>query len=603
MKKTLPRFTAIVCAIVSLYSCRAADVPISGLPAIGTVQSATIVPVVDVAGTPATKKATVAQLITGLPAATTGADGKMSAADKTKLDAATDANTASAIVRRDASGNFAANVVTASAVTGLSAPVNATDAATKGYVDAAAAGLIIKTPARAATTSAIGNITLSGGAPTTLDGVTLNTNDRVLVKDQSDATENGIYYVQTLGSGANGTWARTTDADTGAELVTGSYIFITGGTVNVQSSWTMVTPGTITIGTSLITWNLFSQTTQILASNIIGQIVGSQVQDAAINTAKFAMGITPVELLASLPTTGNFEGRTVFLTTDKKLYRYNGSAFTAAVAAVDLTGQITTTQITDNAITTQKITANAITAAKIEANTITASQIAADTITAGQIAAGAINTSELAANAVNASKIAANTITASQIAANTITAAQIQAGSITADRLTIATLSAITADIGSVTAGSMSGVSLTIGSGTAAVSITTGGLSIASGRVSLTGDGSNPWIKVTGTGGTYGNTFVQMNGSNGSLPAYFQVGESGVASFTAAATGVSVGNNKNFTVLSGSGIVGPGSLKSIPGDGDSINFIFGQYGSAGSQDGYIGIVINGVNKKIPFYSF
>ena len=549
MKHTLARFLLSAALLVS--SARAADVTINSLPAISAVTSSTVVPVVDVSGTPTTKKATVTQFIAGLPAATSGSDGKMVAADKAKLDNATAANTASTLVARDSSGNFTAGTITVGTITGLGSPTNPTDAANKAYVDAAAAGLVIKTPAVAATTGT--NITLTAGAPNTLDGVTLHTNDRVLVKDQSDDKQNGIYYVATLGSGANGTWTRTTDADTGAKLVTGSYIFISGGTVNVQSSWTMVTTGTITIGTSSITWNLFSQTTQILASNIIGQIVGSQVQNGAINTAKFATGLTPVEIVSTLPGSGNFTGRTVFLTSDSQLYRYNGSSFTVAVPAVDITGQITTTQITDGGISTPKLAANAVTAAKIAANTITASQIQANSLTTGTIAAGAITTTELAAGAVNTTNLAANAVTAGKIAANTITAGQIASGTITADRMAVSDLSAIAANIGTITNGSLtSSASVTVGSGNGAVSISSAGLTIAAGRISMSGDGTNPWIKVLGSS-PYASAYVWINGYNGVVPPSLDaVDNSGVLGARVNGLGMFLANAKSLNLGSGS---------------------------------------------------
>ena len=542
----------LLCSLVSIALLAtasplwSADVSINSLPAIGSVSSSTVLPVVDVSGTPTTKKATVTQLINGLPVATGSTVGTMSAADKAKLDAATDANTASAIVRRDASGNFTAGTVTAGTVTGLANPTNGSDAANKSYVDASAAGLTVKQAGRAATTA---NVTLSGGAPSTLDGVTLAASDRILVKDQADQTQNGIYYVATLGSGSNGTWTRTTDADTGAELATGTYIFISSGTANANAAYTMVTQGTITIGTSNIVWALFSQVTSIAASSITGQLIESQIQDAAINTAKFAAGLTPVEILGVLPTTGNFAGRQVFLTTNSKLYRYNGSAFTTLVPTVDLDGTITTLQIANNAITAGLIEANAVTATKIADNAISSPKIVAGAITTAKILAGAVTADTISSNAITAGKIAANAVTAGTVAANAITAgtiatnavtagtvvagainttelaagavntSKLAAGAVTAEKITVANLAAINANLGTITAGSLTASSsVSVGSGMGAVLINSSGLTIASGRISMAGDGANPWIRVNGVSGQSGSR-IEINGINGVAPA------------------------------------------------------------------------------------
>lgn len=109
-----------------------------------------------------------------------------------------------------------------------------------------------KTPVRAATTANIA--TLAGGAPNTLDGVALAANDRILVKDQSTASQNGIYVVTTLGTGANGTWTRATDADGVGELLPGVLITVAEGTANADSIWELQTDAPITIGTTALTF-------------------------------------------------------------------------------------------------------------------------------------------------------------------------------------------------------------------------------------------------------------------------------------------------------------------------------------------------------------
>lgn len=130
-------------------------------------------------------------------------------------------------------------------VTGLGAPVSAGDATNKGYVDSLVSGLSWKQATKAATT---GNITLSGEQ--TVDGVALVAGDRVLVKNQTDATENGIYVV------AAGAWARSTDADSGTEL-DGAAVYVQQGSTNADSGWTQTTSN-VTIGTSNIVWSQFS---------------------------------------------------------------------------------------------------------------------------------------------------------------------------------------------------------------------------------------------------------------------------------------------------------------------------------------------------------
>lgn len=118
------------------------------------------------------------------------------------------------------------------------------DAGATGASGASGSGWL--TPCRAATT---GNITISTALNNgdVLDGVTLATNDRVLVKDQTTASENGIYVVGTSP-------ARATDADATGEIVGGTTVRVQEGTANADTEWTVTTDGTITIGTTGIAW-------------------------------------------------------------------------------------------------------------------------------------------------------------------------------------------------------------------------------------------------------------------------------------------------------------------------------------------------------------
>ena len=60
-------------------------------------------------------------------------------------------------------------------------------------------------------------VSLAGGAPSSVDGVALSVNSRILVNGQSTQTQNGLYLVQSVGTGSNGTWVRTTDTDATGE--------------------------------------------------------------------------------------------------------------------------------------------------------------------------------------------------------------------------------------------------------------------------------------------------------------------------------------------------------------------------------------------------
>ena len=140
-------------------------------------------------------------------------------------------------------------------------PSNSTHAATKGYVDSVAEGLHIHASAVAATTANIDLATaLENGD--VLDGVTLATGNRVLVKNQSAPAENGIYVVQ-----ASGAAVRATDFDAPAEVDGGDFIFVTGGTVNDNTGWVQTSTGVTTIGTDPIYFTQFSGAGTYLAGN------------------------------------------------------------------------------------------------------------------------------------------------------------------------------------------------------------------------------------------------------------------------------------------------------------------------------------------------
>ncbi len=134
----------------------------------------------------------------------------------------------------------------------LTDPSSDQDAATKAYVDSVASGLDVKESVRAAST-ANGTLASAFANGQTLDGVTLATGDRILLKHQSTASENGVYTVN-----ASGAPTRATDYDSTAEVTTGAFTFVEEGTVNQSTGWTLTTTGTITLGSTSLSYTQFS---------------------------------------------------------------------------------------------------------------------------------------------------------------------------------------------------------------------------------------------------------------------------------------------------------------------------------------------------------
>lgn len=309
-----------------------------------------------------------------------------------------------------------------------------------------------------------------------IDLLSSNVNNEYIVSELPTTATEGDIAVNVVDGGIyeyiNGTWVLigtsgggTTSTDVivpiEAELpvggTAGEFIFNTADGLfyaYIDGTWqTVVAPPSGDIGIKVYATNptvdlyeglvIFNTTLNQLLKYTNGawvQVVepttaATEVADGSITIAKFASGIRPIEIVDLLPTVGNVLGRLVYLTTDGKVYRYTATGFTAAVPTVDLTGQITTTQITDDAITTAKITAGAITATEIATAAITSDHITANSITTGMIQAGAIGATQIAASAITTDKIYAGSVVASKIAAGSIDATKIVAGSIGATQL------------------------------------------------------------------------------------------------------------------------------------------------------------------------
>lgn len=194
-------------------------------------------------------------------------------------------------------------------ITNLAEPTGATDAATKGYVDNAVVGIDWKPSVRAATTA---NITLSGEQ--TVDGVELSIGDRVLVKNQTNASQNGVYVVSASG------WSRSSDADTSAEFTSAFAVFVEEGTTNADSGWVLTTDGSITLGTTSIAFTQFTGLGQVVAGDgltrtgntidVVGTTDRITVSANSVDIASTYAGQSSITTLGTIAT-GTWNGTTI----------------------------------------------------------------------------------------------------------------------------------------------------------------------------------------------------------------------------------------------------------------------------------------------------
>jgi len=241
-----------------------------------------------------------------LNVADTDSAGLLPASFWNMLNDATDDATASKLVKRDASGR--AKIAT---------PTDAAHIANKGYVDAARQGLDVKQSVRVATTGPI-TIATDLQANDVIDGVTLVAGDRVLVKDQSTASENGIYVAVASGAASRSSDANGT-ADTG-EISAGTFTFVEEGTENADHGFVVSTNGTIVVGTTGIAWTQFSGTGSFIAGDGLSKsgntinvnVVANRtaITGDAVDIASTYVGQTSITTLGTI-TTGVWTGTDV----------------------------------------------------------------------------------------------------------------------------------------------------------------------------------------------------------------------------------------------------------------------------------------------------
>lgn len=220
-----------------------------------------------------------------------------------------------------------------------SSPTDALDVASKGYVDALVQGLKWKEPARVSTTANLDGWTYSNGSSgvgatltagsngaISIDGVSLSANDRVLVRHQTTANQNGVYRVTTVGDGSNpAVLTRTADADTPSELVGLAIFVVSGG--SADTGFTLSTDPPITIGTTALSFVAFTGAASVVAGDGIAKVGSTlSVKLNATNPALIVDGDgLQVKIKANAGIVKDNDGLSVGLAANKGLEFSSGS--------------------------------------------------------------------------------------------------------------------------------------------------------------------------------------------------------------------------------------------------------------------------------------
>jgi trimeric autotransporter adhesin len=338
-----------------------------------------------------------------------------------------------------------------SGVLQVATPSNSSDAAPKSYVDSVAAGLSVKENVRVATEA---NVDITN-LPASISSVTMASGNRVLLLNQTDATENGVYSYTSSGS----SMSRATDMDEGSDFP-GAFLFALEGDF-AEQGFVCSNDGTVTLGSTNIAFQRFTGLGQISVNNGLEKqadtigiadsgVTTARVADGAITSAKLGSGSV---LTAAVGDAQITQGK---LANDSvgAAQVIDGAIDTVALANSSVTnGKLSTdavssVKIQDGAITSSKLGTAAVQTSAVGDAQITGVKIANDAVDSQHIADGAINASSmfssgvvndtaLASASVTSSKIGAGAVGTSALATSAVQEGNIQDGAVTSGKLGI----------------------------------------------------------------------------------------------------------------------------------------------------------------------
>jgi hypothetical protein len=253
-------------------------------------------------------------------------------------------------------------------ITGLGTPTADSDAATKLYVDSTAQGIDWKASVVAATTTN-GTLATAYANGSVIDGVTLATGDRILIKDQTAGAENGIYTVN-----ATGAPTRASDADSVAEISPGFAVFVEAGTNNSDCGFVLTNNGGITLGSTALVFTQFTGLGQVTAGN--GLTKTGNTLNVGGTTDRITVGSDTVDIAST------YAGQATITTLGTVATgTWNGSVIAGAYGGTGVanTGKTITLggSLTHSGAFTQEFVASANTIATLPSGTITLVDLAA----------------------------------------------------------------------------------------------------------------------------------------------------------------------------------------------------------------------------------